>query len=185
MPLQDWLQRLETPIEAGRSTGDLQKQYNLMRNQIQGATPAMAETLRAQLGGRGFRVGESGFADTPMAQMLTAGQRNLSEAASNIYLDEAKGAREMAGLNLQRLLGAGGLEVQSQAAGAQAHAAKLAADTAAQRLAWEKEQWGQEFPWQQERASMGDLFGMMGMMGSSQQQAYAPWYQANVNWATQ
>ena len=171
MALQDWMKQLETPIEAGLSKGDLQTQYNQMRKQIQGGWGAGTEALKGQLGQRGFRVGESGVADTALAGLYGEGARALSTGAENIYLDEAKRRQDLAGLNLQRMLGAGGLEAQQAATGASAGAS-------ADRLAWEKEQFGQTFPWQKEQQTTQQLFDLMAMMVGSQQEAYAPYMSA-------
>jgi len=184
MALKDWLSKLEAPIEAGLSEGDLQKQYNQMRNQIQGGWNAGLDTLTGTMAKYGFRPGESGRADSAVGQFLTSGSQALSKGATDVYLNEAANRNKLAEMNLNRLLGAGGLEVQNRAAGAAGAGARASRDIAEQQLAWEKEKWGQQFPWEQEQAATGQLFDLMGMMQGSQQQAYAPYWGAMGNATT-
>lgn len=171
MALQDWLSQLQTPINAGQSTGDLQKHYNQLRSQIQGAGKMQTQGMQSALLGKGFRSGESGFADAPLMQLQMQTGKNLADASTNIYLDEAKRRMDMAGLNLQRMLGGGELE-------ASLVRQKIANKPALAALDWERERFGQTFPWEKEQAEMSNLFNLMGMMGQSQQQVYAPWWDA-------
>jgi len=172
MPLQDWLSQLNKPIEAGLSKGDMQREYNQMRQQIQGGTGAMAESMKEQLAGRGFRVGESGAADTALGNIFTQGGANLAKAGTDVYLDEARRKQDLAGMNLNRLLGAGGLEAQDAAS-------RRAAGIAGGQLDWEKEKFGQVFPWEKEQAAFGQEQTMMNqymnylaMMQGSQEDEY-------------
>ena len=176
--INEWLTELKTPISAGLSTGDLQTQYNQMRNQIQGTWGAGAETLKGQLGERGFRAGESGLADTALGGLYEQGSQALSKGATDVYLDEAKRSQDLANMNLQRLTSGGSLAAELEKIRAQRAATGSAAGGAAARLAWEKEKFGKQFPWEQEMQATGQLFDLMGMMGGSQQQVYAPYYEA-------
>jgi hypothetical protein len=185
MALQDWLTELKKPISAGLSTQDLQTQYNQMRNQIQGGWNAGLNTLSEQMAKYGARPGEAGRADSTVGQFLTSGSQALSKGATDVYLDEAKRRQDLAQMNLNRLLGAGGLETQAMQAHAAGAGARASASIAEKQLEWEKQKFAQEFPWQQQMQSEGQLFDLMNMMGGSQNQVYAPWYQAQSNWATQ
>jgi len=179
--LNTWLGALEKPIEAGLSTGDMQKQYNQLRNQIQGSWGTGAESLKGELGQRGFRVGESGMADTALAGLYSQGSKALSKGATDIYLSEADKSRELANMNLQRKLGAGGLITQQ----AQARASGAGARAAMAGLDWEKEKFEQTFPWEQEQFYTNQAMDLAGRMGQSQQQVYAPYLDALGNYATQ
>jgi hypothetical protein len=175
MALNDWLSALKEPINAGQSKGDLQRQYNQMRSQIQGGTNAMAEQMKGQLAGRGFRVGESGAADTALGQIFQQGGANLAKAGTDVYLDEARRRMDMANMNMNRLLGAGGLEAQDLASKRNAGVAR---DISGNQLAWEKEKFGQQFPWEQEQFYMNQAGGLMNSMLQSQQDVYAPYWNA-------
>ena len=63
-------EQLKTPIRGGAvgMTGaESAAKYGLARRQIQGATKTAMEQTKSAMGGKGFRAGESGIADTAMA----------------------------------------------------------------------------------------------------------------------
>jgi hypothetical protein len=180
MALNDWLSQLNVPIEERGVLSDAERQrmFNLARRQSAGAMGAGMETLKEQLGGRGFRVGESGAADTAMGKYILGSQEALSQQGTEIATDEAKRRAELAGLNIQRLTGAGGLQVQQNAVEAQKAAAGAQARLGQSQLEWEKNKFSQTFPWEKEQAQMGWLQNLLGMMGQSQQDVYAPYWNA-------
>jgi hypothetical protein len=170
-----WEQELQTPITAdiGLSERDRQGIYNLARKQVQGGWGAAAETLKGQLAGRGFRVGETGFADVPLAQMYSQGVEQLGNVGRDIALEERKRRFEenqaLASLNLQRSLGAGGIAAQREATGA-------AAGTSANQLAWDKEKYAQQLAWDKESQALSQLLGLYGGMMGEEEDVYAPYY---------
>jgi len=167
-----WLGQLDKPVEEGvLSEAERQNIYNLARRQNQGALNTGVETAKEQLGSRGFRAGESGFADSAIGEMIRKNQETMGQVGVGIGKEEAQRRERIAELNLNRLLGAGGIAAQHSGGGGAGKAAMA-------QLDWEKEKWGQEFPWQQEQARMGQLFDLYGMMGTSQNQVYAPYANA-------
>ena len=172
MALADWMAQLSKPIEAGLSKGDLAREYNQMRGQIQGGTKAMAEEMKGSMLGRGFRSGESGIADSAIGRIYEQGGTNLAAAGTNVYLDEAKRRQDLAGMNLQRMLGAGGLELQNLAS-------KRTTGLGSDQLAWDKDRFGQQLGFEKEQAAFGQEQTMMDqymnflrMMQGSQEEEY-------------
>lgn len=199
-----WLGELSKPTEQtpiGLSEQERSSIYGLGRTQIQGATRASAEAMKEFMGGKGFRAGESGIADTPIAGIMRGGQQQLGDFATSMAAQEAKDRFaqrfQLSQLDQQRLLGgagiAGGLEtanIGAQAtlgaaragAGAARYAAGLGAETAANRLGWEQERFKDyTFPYEKQQGSFGNLMQIYGMQQQSQQDRYAPWYQGLVN----
>lgn len=118
-PYAGFLGGLQQPIDVPYQ--NLQQQrYNLMRGQIQGATRTGMEQMRTMMGGRGFRAGEAGIADVPIMQIAQRGQEQLGRGALGLAAEEARIAPELglreAGLNLQRILGGGGLALAGEEA---------------------------------------------------------------------
>jgi hypothetical protein len=142
-----------------------------MRSQIQGAGKIAGEGLQSQLLGKGFRSGESGFADTPLMQLQMQAGKALSDASTDVYLDEARRRMDMANLNLNRMQAGGNLELQNIMS-------RRAMKPSMAALDWEKEKFGQTFPWEQQQAGIGNLFNLMGLMQGSQSQVYAPYWGA-------
>ena len=113
-PYANFLQQLAQPIQYQ----DLSAQrLGLAREAIQGQTRTGLQQAQRYMGGRGFRGGESGIADTAFQNIIRGGQEQLSTATRQIEADEAARAQGYAGLNLQRMLGGaqlglGGQELQ-------------------------------------------------------------------------
>lgn len=111
--MTEWLNMLKQPITAQVGLGERERQqiYNQARGQIQGATRTGMEQMREMMGGRGFRAGESGIADTAIGGVAQAGRQGLQNVSQNIAISEAQNrfAQNMAlnQANLQRM-GVGG-----------------------------------------------------------------------------
>lgn len=101
-----FLQQLTQPIEY---QSQQQERYGLAQEQIQRGTRLEAEQMRRYMGGRGFRGGESGIADTALGGVFRGGAERLSQASRAISQDEAAREAQYAQMNLQRMLGAGQL----------------------------------------------------------------------------
>jgi len=123
-----WMQQMEAPITAdiGLSEQERQSIYNLARRQNQSATNAAAEEMLGAMGGRGFRAGDSGIADTAIGKIYGEGAERLGQVGTQTAIEEAKDRfaqnAQLANLNLQRLQGGGSLAAQlkqAQLAGAQ------------------------------------------------------------------
>jgi hypothetical protein len=161
-----WLKKLETPItaEIGLSGDERQGIYNLARGQTQGATKTAMEQARSAMGGRGFRGGESGIADSALGQIAQQGQSSLNRFSQDIAHREAANrfSQNMAlnQANLSRL-GTGaqtalGYDKLQQEAAARAAAQGLASN----RMKWDKYKFKKQFEYGQERDAMGDLFNL-------------------------
>jgi len=72
------------------------------------------EQLAGKLGGRGFRGGESGYADTAYAGEARAGAERLTRASQEIATSEADRAMQYSQLNLQRMGIGGGLALRGE-----------------------------------------------------------------------
>jgi len=105
-PYAKFLESLTKPIEYKSRA---KERWNLARGQIQGATKLEAEQMKTYMGGKGFRGGESGIADTALGRVARGGSERLSEASRMIALSEADRAQQYEMMNLQRLLGGGQL----------------------------------------------------------------------------
>lgn len=105
-PYANFLQQLTQPIEY---QSQQQQRYDLAREQIQRGTKLEAEQMRRYMGGRGFRAGESGLADTALGGVFRGGAERLSQASRAISQDEAARKAQYDQMNLQRMLGAGQL----------------------------------------------------------------------------
>jgi len=110
-PYAGFLKSLAQPIEYQ----DRSKQrFNLAREQIQRGTGIEAAQMQKYMGGKGFRGGESGIADTALGRIARGGAERLSTASQQIAESEAERAQGYAGLNLQRQLGGGGLALTGE-----------------------------------------------------------------------
>ena len=190
--LAGWLQQLQQRpnIQVGLTDQERSAIYGLGRQQIQGATRTSAEQLRTAMGGQGFRAGESGIADTALANIYRGGAEQLAQYSGNLAAQEAQN-RFSQRLGIEQLMsnrlgtGAGilgSLRGAQMQAGATTAAARMAANTAADRLSWEKERFKEyTFPWEQEQGTWGNLMQMYGMQQQGQQYAYQPWYTAMIN----
>ena len=142
-PFQDFLGMLTKRINipTGRTTKELQGIYNLGRTQIQGATQAGLGMARGFMGGRGFRGGESGLADTAMGQIIRGGQQNLAGLSAQTSIDEANRRfseqSTLAQLNLSRLLGGGQMALGGEQSAMDALLGLYGAQTGAQLSRWQ------------------------------------------------
>ena len=83
---QWYMQQLKKPVDLGGTGSTSALKYGLARGQIQGGTRTAMEQARESMGGRGFRAGESGLADTTIAQIATQGASRLGEAYNQIAI---------------------------------------------------------------------------------------------------
>jgi len=177
---QWYMKQLEQPIRGGAvgMTGaESAAKYGLARRQIQGGTKAAMEQAKSAMGGRGFRAGESGIADSAMASIASQGAERLGASATEQALAETQRVDQLranqAGLNLQRATGAGQIGVGFAQAGAQRTAAKLSAETAANRLAWDRERFTEyEMPYQEEQDAWSRLMQLYGSQVGGQDNAW-------------
>ncbi|MBW1975266.1 MAG: hypothetical protein JRI45_06810 [Deltaproteobacteria bacterium] len=175
---QWYMEQLKSPLRTGLvglRGAERQNIYNLARRQIQGGARAEAEQMRTLMGGRGFRAGESGIADTAIQQALRAGTERLGALSGQLAAEEAQRRSQerlqLAGLNLQRMTGAGQIGAQFAQAGAQRAAARMAQETALKRLGWEKERFKEyEYPYQQQTDAWKRLQWLYGSMLGQQAQ---------------
>lgn len=105
-PYAGFLAELAQPIQYQDLSG---QRLGLARETIQRGTQTGLQQARRYMGGRGFRGGESGIADTAFQNIIRGGQEQLGTATRQITADEAARAQGYAGLNLQRMLGGGQL----------------------------------------------------------------------------
>lgn len=110
-PYAGFLKSLTQPI---RYEDRSEQRYNLARGQIQGAGQVEMGMLRKSLGGRGFRGGESGYADTAYARSARGTGERLTRASQEIETSEANRAMQYSQLNLQRMGMGGGLALQGE-----------------------------------------------------------------------
>lgn len=112
-PYAGFLQQLTQPIDYRDRS---QQRYNIARGFIQSGTRTAMEQAKTYMGGRGFRAGEAGIADVPLARIATGGAERLSRAALEIGESEAARRGEYEALELKRKLGAGGLALTGEEA---------------------------------------------------------------------
>jgi len=182
---QWYMEQLKSPIRGGAvgMTGaESAAKYGLARRQIQGGTKAAMEQAKAAMGGRGFRAGESGIADTAMASIASQGAERLGAAATEQALAETQRIDQLraqqAGLNVQRATGAGQIGVGFAQAGAQRAAARMAQETAANRLAWEQEKFKEyQYPYQQQQDAWSRLMQLYGSQTAGQDRAWGQYGQ--------
>lgn len=110
-PYAGFLKGLTQPVQY---QDRYQSRYNIARGQIQGGTRTAMEQMKTYMGGRGFRGGESGFADTALGQIATGGAQRLSQAGLEIGESEAAQRQEYDRMNLQRMLGGGQLALTGE-----------------------------------------------------------------------
>ena len=191
--MAEWYEeQLKTPIRGGAigMTGaESAAKYGLARRQIQGGTKAAMEQAKSAMGGRGFRAGESGIADTAMASIASQGAERLGASATEMALAETQRVDQMrqqqAALNLQRQTGAGQIGVGFAQARAQSSAARASAESAANRLAWEKEKYTtythpmeqQQFEYGQEQDAWSRLMQLYGSQAQGQDRAWGEYGQ--------
>lgn len=159
--LDIWQEQLSQPLlmKTGLSGRERQGIYNLQRRQTQGATAAAAERMREMMGGRGFRMGESGVADTAVGEILSGGAERMGKFAQEQALTERqlrfKEAALLSGMNLQRM----GMGQQGQVGleGIRADRYRTAAHErlGVAGLGWDVEKFGAGLDWDKERYGMG------------------------------
>lgn len=176
--MPDYMKLLAQPIKAKTGLSDIERRgiYNLGRRQIQGATKTAMEQMRTQLGGRGFRAGESGIADTALGQIASQGAERLGAFATQTALEERKRrfeeAAQLGGLNVQRMAAGAGLQGQLAQAGATRSAAGMALEGRMAELEFAKERFGQEFAYTKEQQSLQNMMDMWRMQQGAQGTAW-------------
>lgn len=110
-PYAGFLKSLTQPIDYQDRS---QQRYNIARGQIQSGTRTALEQAKTYMGGKGFRGGESGIADTALGRIATGGAERLSRASLEISESEAAKRAEYDRLELQRKLGGGGLALRGE-----------------------------------------------------------------------
>ncbi len=205
------IQQLTTPetTKLGLTDQELQAMINQMRGNILGTSQGLINMVAQQMGGRGFRPGESGLADAALSNIAQQAQQQLAGGIQNIMLDEARRRFEqdlaLRNLNLNRILAAtkfadllesgelqrlglglqagqfgAGLEQFAKELAAQQAAQAAAAQSAADRLAWEKERWGKEFEYGQQLDALKLLASLYGVELGQQTERYSPYWQAMI-----
>jgi len=143
--------------------------YNKGRGEISGQTSAASEALREAMGNRGLRLGDSGFGDTAFAQIQNQGQQQLGGLSTDIAINEANRRGDMRlqynQINLQRLLGGGGLQQQANATSASAGAA-------GNRLAWDKERFGKEMDFNKQGQAWNLIMSLYGGAAGAQRDSW-------------
>ena len=119
-PSQTLISEMSSPItiESGLNAPWYQQAFNRMRGNIQTGTKTNLAQMNKYTGGKGFRPGESGMADTLMAGVARQGSERLAGAASGLAEFQTKEGFDqrlsVENLNLQRRLGAGGLAMRGE-----------------------------------------------------------------------
>ena len=105
-------------LGAGRTGAEEQDIFNRMRERIQGMGKIQETQYTRGMGARGFREGESGIVGRGLSDIRTGTQERLSGAARDVAIssqEKAFGERaQQAQLNLQRMLGGGGMALQGE-----------------------------------------------------------------------
>ena len=110
-PYAGFLQQLTQPIDYQDRS---QQRYNIARGYIQSGTRTAMEQAKTYMGGRGFRAGEAGIADTALGRIATGGAERLSRAGLEIGESEAARRQQYEQLELQRKLGGGQLALTGE-----------------------------------------------------------------------
>ena len=110
-PYASFLKSLTEPIEY---ESRYQPRYNIARGQIQSGTRTALEQAKTYMGGRGFRGGESGIADTALGKIATGGAERLSRASLEIGESEAARRAEYERMNLQRKTSGAGIALTGE-----------------------------------------------------------------------
>lgn len=161
-----WQEKLAQPVQIKTGLSELERKriYGLSRRQATGAQQASMERMREMMGGKGFRMGESGIADTAIGTMGMQGAERLGGMAQEQALSERQRrfdeAAQTAGITTQRLAAGMQGKVGLKQAGAAAAAARIQAELGREQLAWQKEKYGTGLEWEQEQ--YGKEFGYRG-----------------------
>lgn len=178
-----WEEELKAPVtaEIGRSPEELQRVYNQSRMQAAGSERAALDTMRGELGGLGFRGGESGIADTALGKISGDAQQQLGQFAMQQGINETNRRfdenMQLNAANLQRM-GLGADMAAKMAATAASRAASMAGiKLGEQRLALDTEMGRgglalstDQFKYEREANTMKDLMSLFNSMGASQNQ---------------
>ena len=162
----NWQEKLAKPVQIKTGLSDIERKriYGLGRRQATGAQQASMERMREMMGGKGFRIGESGIADTAMGTMATQGAEQLGSMAQEQALSERQRrfdeAAQTAGITTQRLAAGMQGKVGLAQAGSAAAAARIHAELGREQLEWQKEKYGTGLEWEQEQ--YGQEFGYRG-----------------------
>jgi hypothetical protein len=130
---------------------------NQNRLNIQGSTNTALESAREQLGRAGLEPGESGSADTALAQILRTGQSNLAASNTDIVNQAIQ----------QRF-------TQEQAA-QQTYQSQLGIMGNLMSALYPSAQFSQEFPYQQQQDALNALQTLYGNTTSAAQSAWSPY----------
>lgn len=174
----NWQQKLAQPVQIKTGLSEIERKriYGLGRRQATGAQQASMERMREMMGGKGFRMGESGIADTAMGQMMSTGAEQLGGMAQEQALSERQRrfeeASTTAGITTQRLAAGMQGKVGLAQAGSAAAAARIHAELGREQLGWQKEQYGQEFEYRGEQSALDRMMDMYRMQYGSQETAY-------------
>ena len=137
-PYAGFLQQLTQPIDYQDRS---QQRYNIARGYIQSGTRTAMEQAKTYMGGRGFRGGESGIADTALGRIATGGAERLGRAQAEIGESEAARRGEYERMNLQRQLGGGQLALTGEEGALnrmmEYYRARLGAETAEYQPWWQ------------------------------------------------
>lgn len=87
---------------AGMAEADWRNMTNLARRSAQSSWGAGAESLKRDLGGSGFRAGESGIADSALGQYYGQQAESLGQTTSGMAVEEAKN-KFMQNLNIDNM----------------------------------------------------------------------------------
>lgn len=174
----NWQEKLAKPVQIKTGISEIERKriYGLGRRQAAGAQRASMERMREMMGGKGFRMGESGIADTAMGEMASRGAEQLGGMAQEQALSERQRrfeeASTAAGITTQRLQAGMQGKVGLAQAGSAAAAARVRAEFDREQLAWQKEQYGQEFGYRGEQSALDRMMDMYRMQYGSQESAY-------------
>ena len=137
-PYAGFLKGLTKPIQYEDRT---QQRFNIARGGIQSGTRTALEQASTYMGGKGFRGGESGIADTALGKIATGGAERLSRASLEIGESEAARRSEYEALDLQRKISGAGISLSGEEGALnrmmEYYKAKLSAETAEFQPWWQ------------------------------------------------
>ena len=137
-PYAGFLASLAQPIDYQDRS---QQRYNIARGQIQSGTRTAMEQAKTYMGGRGFRGGESGIADTALGRIATGGAERLTRATQEIGESESARRQQYEMMNLQRMMGGGQLALTGEEGALnrmmEYYRARLGAETAEYQPWWQ------------------------------------------------
>jgi len=137
-PYAGFLESLTRPI---RYEDRSQQRFNIARGQIQSGTRTQLEQAKEYMGGKGFRGGESGIADTALGKIATGGAERLSRAQLEISESEAAKRSEYEALELQRKISGAGISLTGEEGALnrmmEYYRARLGAETAEYQPWWQ------------------------------------------------